>query len=241
MNNLCIIIKTCDKFIHLVEGVMYGIEKYYPNHPKIYLLGYAKPKFKLENNWEFISFGDDTGPNDWSNVFIKFFNDYKFNEFLLFYDDMFFLGDVDNKQINDLHKILVNDKNIGKISICGTLSNQSDYYIGRVDNEYNYNIVEVKQDMIYRLSTQPAIWNVNFFLKYMKPNMDPWSYELQHPKKDGVKIYSIKTNIPVSLSHFYRKGGKEFLQDKWYISWTDNKIMEDNDKVMINKILNFKI
>lgn len=241
MSQLCVILKTCDKFIHLVEGVMYGIEKYWVNHPKIYLLGYSEPKFKLKNNWEFISFGVDSGPNDWSNVFIKFFSDNDFTEFLLFYDDMFFLGEVDDTQIKRLHKILTNDKDIGKISLCGTLSTESDYYNGEVENEHGYDIVNVKQNMIYRLSSQPAIWNVDYFLRYLKPNMDPWKFELQHPTYDGVKIYSVRTNRPVSLSHFYRKGGEIFLHDKWYVSWTDDKIMTHDDKLMMNKILNFKV
>ncbi len=75
-------------------------------------------------------------------------------------------------------------------------------------------------------------------MKYLKRFQSPWQYESLNPVNDGYKIYSVRSNRPISLSHFFRYGN-EFLPDMWYKSWTDKKVMKYEDQRVIKNMLNF--
>ena len=241
MDNYVIILRTCDKFLKYSEGILYTLEKYWKNHPKVYFLSYESPKFKLPNTWEHYSMGKDNGAQIWSNGFIDFFNDYpEIDYFLFLLDDMFFLDTVDVKQIEYLVHIMKNDSNVGKIQISGSHAKPKDNIPIENSIYNNSDLGKLRQNSQYRLSTLPAIWKKDFFLKYMEKNLNPWEFELQHPKNDGIDIYTVRTNRPISLSHFFRRGN-EFLSNKWYISHTDDKVMKEEDKKIIAEMFNWKL
>lgn len=237
MDDFVLILRTCDAFLKYCEGVAYTVEKYYPNHPEMNFLTYKNPDYKLPEDWKKFSMGLDLGIQIWSNGFIEFFNsrpDIKF--FLLFFDDMFVLDKVDSEQIKYLLSMMKIDEKIGKIQLGG--SHTTLPYYESVVKDDKYDLVSLSQNVEYRASTQPAIWRVDYFLKYLRPLQSPWDYENVHPRNDGYKIYSVRSNRPLSLSHFFRHGN-QFLPDKWYQSWTDNKTMSEDDKEIIRKKLNF--
>lgn len=57
--NLKIIIPTCDKYMHAVEGLMYTLNKYFNISNKIILIGYSEPKFIRPEELKYLK-GDST-------------------------------------------------------------------------------------------------------------------------------------------------------------------------------------
>ena len=240
MNDYVIILRTCDKFLKYTEGLVWTIEKYWKNHPKAYFLSYKKPEFDLPKKWEFFSMGEDLGPKIWSNGFIDFFKEHhEIKHIFFFLDDMFILDDVDNKQMDYLYSIMLSDENIGKIQVGGSHADAKwNEPILKKQIYHEYDLAAIKQNVEYRLSSHPGFWRVDYFLKYMRYNQNPWEFELQHPKNDGVSLYTVRSNRPISMSHLFRQG-KTTVGESWDKSWTDDKIMKPEDREYLGKKFNW--
>jgi hypothetical protein len=235
MKELKIIIPTCDKYLHLVEGLIYTINKYWDNHGEVIILGYTTPNYNLPKNMKFISMGEDRGAKLWSNDLIEFFKTFEEDYFINLIDDTLIIRPVDNNRINNLFEYMTSNESVNKIFLTGSLvepSRSFDY--GKLD------LLEVKQESDYRTSVQFSIIKTSFFKKYLKPNQTPWEYELQNSKNDGLKVLTVKKdrNAPIIYSHLYRDNIG--LIPEWYISKKTNLVMYEEDKQIIKKMLNFK-
>jgi len=73
----------------------------------------------------------------------------------------------------------------GRINLSDECCKQKhEYFYGYHENKIFHNT----QDAEYRLSTQPSLWNKEFLLQYLKPDLSPWDFESQQPKNDGWEI-----------------------------------------------------
>ena len=66
-------------------------------------------------------------------------------------------------------------------------------------SDYEDGLVIFDQDVDYRLSLHPAIWKREYFLKYLKPSMSCWQFELKDndkAKNDGARIIAHKYSYP---------------------------------------------
>jgi len=235
-SDIKIIIPTCNHYLHLNEGLLWTLDKFWPNHGDVILVGYEHPKFKLGKGVEFVSMGEQTGPEDWSNDLIRFFKDFTDAFFINAIDDSLMTRNADVTQLEYLFNMLKNDEDIGKIFIHGSLN----YPKMRVRLEDpKYSLVTINQDSNYRTSIQSAIWRRSYFLQLLKPNLDPWAYEMQHVKNDGVTILSTSSNHPTMYSHLYRKGG-HFMKTAWWKSVFEPTELGEEDKAHLSKMLNLK-
>jgi hypothetical protein len=237
--DLKIIIPTCDRYIHAVEGLMYTLNKYLNIDNKILLLGYKEPDFKLLDNWEFISLGSDTGVNNWSNDLLKFFENFKDEYFINMIDDTLMTRMADINKINLAFDYMLKNKEVKKVFLHGSLTHKSTSSMlgGTVltpISELNNQFYDVNQVSNYRSSLQSAIWNRNYFLTILKPNHTPWAFETQHVKNDGARILTTVENHPIMFSHIYIKGG---LFNKWNESIYEDGGLTDEDTKTIKEML----
>jgi hypothetical protein len=237
--NLKILIPTCDKYIHVIEGLMYTLTKYFNVDNKIIVLGYSEPKFKLNNNWEFISLGVDTGVDNWSNDLIKFFETFTDEYFINMIDDTLMTRVSDINKMKLIFNYMLTNRDVKKVFLHGSLTNRSDSKMLRgtiltpvieLDNKF----YDVNQTSNYRSSLQSSIWDRNYFLNLLKPNLTPWSFETQHIKNDGVRILTTVNNDPLMFSHMYVKGN---LVNNWYESIYENSKLPSDDITIIKNIL----
>ena len=239
VEDLKIFIPTCDNYIRFVEPLMYTINKYWPLKNKFIVLGYQPPKFKLADNWEFVSLGVDYGPGTWSNGLIEYFS--KFNEeyFINVCDEslMTRMSDVSKVQLG-LDYMLKN-RLVKKCFLIGSLSSGNKALLGDIEltpvQELNGVFYDVNQTCDYRSSVQSAIWSTDYFLQLLKPNQSPWEFETQHVKNDGVRILTTVKDHPTMYSHLYARG--YYLPD-WYQSVFEDTKLSDEDIQHITKMLN---
>lgn len=237
--DLKIIIPTCDKYMHAVEGLMYTLDKYFNVDNKIILIGYSEPKFKLSDNWEFISLGIDTGVNNWSNDLLKFFNTFKDEYFINMIDDTLMTRPANIDKIKMVFDYMLKNKEVKKTFLHGSLTHRSTSRMlgGTVLTpvvELNNEFCDVNQISNYRSSLQSAIWDRGYFLTILKPNHTPWSFETQHVKNDGARILTTTDNHPIMFSHIYIKGG---LFEKWPKSIYEEGGLSNEDITIIKEML----
>ena len=230
VDQLRVLIPACDKYTHLVEGLMYTTNKFWACKNRFTILGYSQPKFKLLPNWDFISLGVDTGPQNWSNDLLKFFKTFKDEYFINMIDDGIMTRKADMDKIQAAYAYMLENKQVKKCFLHGSLSSGDKSLLGDIEltpTEGLPGFWDVNQTADYRTSIQPAIWSTEYFLQSLKPNLNPWEFETQHTKNDGARILTTKDNHPTMYGGLYRIGG--VLVPNWYESvFEDTKLPQED-------------
>ena len=87
-----IFILTCDKSIDTIEGFQYCFNKYWDPSQQVTVLGYKSPVFKLNDNFKFISLGEDRGANYIGGDLINFFQSIDDTHFIFSVDDFLLIN-----------------------------------------------------------------------------------------------------------------------------------------------------
>ena len=193
--------KLCPINVHFLN-------KYW-NNLDITIVGY-EDVLKLTNlpsNVRTVSLGNqsDYGTN-WTNALIPYFQQIPEKYFTLILDDHILLNKVDEEKIKILEKWF-DEENADKAMIGGGISLQQ---ASKVDDK----VLLFNQNADYRTSLHPAIWTKKYFLKYLKPDMSSWDFELKNnheAKNDGGRIINLSYNYPAephpySYLELYTKG-----------------------------------
>ena len=232
-----IYISTSDNYLHILKPFSYLFNKFWSDKQKVFILGYESPSFDLPNNFEFISMGEQKGIQYWANDLHKFFSSIDDEHFIYSMEDHFILDYVDIKLFEYLKKYLNDD--VGRISLATQLANKQHTIIETVGD---INIVESHPSIQYRLCTQWSIWNKDFMLQYLKPNMSAWDFELQgfkEPLNDGYRVIGLENGQVVNHGDASRAGGDRDSQNEYNFNsvlWNKNRKYEENilDKNIIN-------
>ena len=184
------------------------LNKYWPGLD-ITIIGYDEV-LHLENlppnvNVACVGGQDDFGTT-WTNALIPFFENIPESYFALNFDDHILMNEVDLDKLKILEEQFMAE-NIDKAQIGGGIS--------LVHTEpFTDDILLFKQGIDYRLSLHPSIWTKKYFLKYLRPNMTAWDFELvsnREASQDGAKIVNLKCDYPkerhlYSYFELYSKG-----------------------------------
>jgi hypothetical protein len=239
---LKVVIPTCDHYVHILEALLYTLEKFWPCNSEFIVLGYSSPKFELKPNWKFVSLGQDTGPNNWANDLLRFFNTFDEEYFVFMADDVLMTRMSDLKKAEFAFNYMLKNKEVKKCFLQGSLTvNTWMFGALRLDpvEELGNIFYDVNQVCEYRSSLQIAIWSTQYFLECLKPGMSPWDFELQAKKNDGARILTTKENHPVMFSHLYRKGFQ--LESNWYTSVFEDTQLPMEDVIYVAKLLNINL
>jgi hypothetical protein len=239
VEDLKILIPTCDGYIQFVEALMYTVDKYWPCKNQFVVLGYQPPKFKLKDNWEFVSLGKDYGPGAWSNGLIDYFKSFEDQHFINMCDESLMTRPSDINKVRIAFDYMLKNRLVKKSFLIGSLSSGNKALLGDIEltpvEELNGMFHDVNQVCDYRSSVQSAIWSTDYFLQLLKPNQSPWDFETQHAKNDGVRILTTLKDHPTMYSHLYARG--RYLPD-WYQSVFENTKLNDEDINHIATMLN---
>ena len=232
-----IYISTSDNYLHILKPFSYLFNEFWSDTQKVFILGYKSPQFDLPDNFKFISMVEQKGIQYWANDLHKFFSSVDDEYFIYSMEDHFILDYVDIKLFEYLKKYLNDD--VGRISLATQLANKQHTIIETVGD---INIVESHPSIQYRLCTQWSIWNKDFMLQYLKPNMSAWDFELQgfkEPLNDGYRVIGLENGQVVNHGDASRAGGDRDSQNEYNFNsvlWNKNRKYEENilDKNIIN-------
>jgi hypothetical protein len=177
-----VIVTTSGGYEHLVKIFTYLFNKNWGPYQQVELVGYEEPK-DLPDNFTFYSLGKQKpGKHNFSNDLRPYF---KMQEqwFIWIFEDTFVRG-INLELMRTLRKLLP-FTSVGRINLSTETMKQKHKGFAVIDG---YAIYENTNDAKYRLSTQPSIWNRDYLLQYLKPNLSPWEFETQKSTNDGWRI-----------------------------------------------------
>lgn len=207
---------VCDKYHFLIKPFCYLFNKFWGLDQKVIFLGYKKVTYELPSNFSFISLGSDLGPLKWSNPLIKFFNNLQESHFILGLEDTLLTGPFNKNIFSILIKELSNP-DVGRIHLSRDIVTRPHYLYKKIDKDFS--IIEAKEDALFRVSLGTwSIWNKEYFLKYLTPNLSIWDFEKPNRGAyDGFHILGTKSekgppdNAPLDVTNAIWRGNSKRL------------------------------
>ena len=237
MNNLKIYVTTSDDYVHLIKPFQFLFNKFWKN-AKVTILGYDNPKFKLNDNFEFVSLGTSTHtPSEWGTDLKQFFEQTDDEFFILMLEDMFIVKPVNIKMLETIKSLL--NINVGRFNISNNIDESPLLQYETMGEIEEVELIQCTQDSNYRLSCMPSIWQTNYFLKYLQNGWSPWEFELRGSilaKNDGYQILGTKANHALYHSLAIRKGNLNSELDFRVCDQWDNSL-DSRIASMLNKSL----
>jgi len=231
-----IYVLTSDKSMHIVEALQYTFNTYWTDkHQKVCILGYSEPAFELQDNFEFISLGEDNGPRVGKDL-IDFFNSIDDKHFIFCVDDFPLISNIDDEMLEYAKTVMKDNSNIGRFGLTGDNKNRQHTVVDKTDN---HEVIMNTQTADYKLSAVWSIWNKEYFLKYLTPSMNLWEWEIDGSslsKYDEYEIMGTNHKYTINTCHIYKQGK---IKPDWYESVWDKDIkIEEGIKRYIIRILN---
>jgi hypothetical protein len=198
-----IIVTTSNKYLHILPIFCHLFNKYWDSKQQVEIVGYDKPTIELPINFNFVSLGKQTDDKqNFTRDLRKYFS--KQNTFFFwFMEDTFIKAPVDFRGINYLKSLTEKIPNVGRINLTGEVLKQDNEYLTTIDGR---DIYKNNKYSLYRLSTQPSIWNKYFALQYMVEDLSPWEFECQSDHAtDDFQVIGLADNIPFKHNEGVRK------------------------------------
>lgn len=172
--NVAIAFIVYDGYEDLWDDAIRCIDKFWPNHPQIYMFTNA-----ISHNWDNVKSYPVGVHAEWSMKVQKAVEVIEEDYFILLLEDFFIGASVDNNEFSQLMDY-IEGNDIVYCKLCDNnriLPSQKPKY----DNETPFQIIRKNQK--YGICLQPAIWNKNFLKALVgEGNYNAWVFELNQIK-----------------------------------------------------------
>jgi hypothetical protein len=221
-----IYITTSDNYLNVLKIYCFLFNKFWSEKQEVNIVGFKRPDFILPDNFNFISLGEQKGPQYWRRDWLKMLNTIKEDYFIHMEENELFLRPINFEVLSDLKNRL--NSNIGRIGLTPGISRR---IWNLVEKKENYDIIELSQSGEYRITLRASIWNKKYLEKYLNFNADDWiNFEIicsQAAKNDGYNILS--SNKQYVINNF---------DGVWHEQWEKYPNAIDFDQIE-NKRSNF--
>lgn len=192
MSDYKIIFSTSDSYHHLLRMNIYSFNKNWSKDQPVEIVGYREPDFELPANFTFVSLGEQKGgAENFGGDLREYFK--KQPEFFIWAFDDSYWREVNFEALNYLWSI--QNSSIGRTNLCSRATKLQEHFIAYKDS--GHIILENTQRALYRLCTQPSIWNRQFLLKYLNPGLNVWRFETQKSFNDGYRIIGLEEEVVI--------------------------------------------
>jgi hypothetical protein len=203
-----VLITTSNKYLHLLVPFSTLFNKYWPGQD-VTFLGFDNPNIpELPDNFNYVSLGkqSDFGTY-WTNPIIPYINELEDDYFAITCEDLVLTHPIDLKKLNILEEE-IKLGNVDKAMLDSHL-NWNLRFKGEM-HPYKEGILKLSQFAEYRTSLSPAIWRKEYFMRYCKPNMTIWDFELKNmpeSQRDKATIISLdQDEWLLKYGNVYKKG-----------------------------------
>lgn len=178
-----IYITTCDKYIRALLPMAHLMEKYWPQHPNIEVIGFTPPPFKLPYSWTFHSMGnqEDYPFGKWTNAVGDFIASRPEEVFVLMLEDMWPIRKVDREAIQILVDYMHQFEYVARIDLTGDrlyAMGMKDYApVNRLD------LIQSMPGSPYHCSLMAGLWRKQAALEVFQRDWSPHDVELQGTPK----------------------------------------------------------
>ena len=174
-----VVVMTSDKYIDAVRPYSYLLNKYWVPNPRVFVMGFTPPSFKLPENFSFHSLGrfEDYPFGKWSNAMRKAVELVPDDVFCLMLEDYWPTRQVDTRAVKILYDYMHQFKYVFKIDLCGDR-----LYAFGADLNYGHvahlDLVKSMPGSPYHCSLMSGLWRKEHFLRHLVPNESPHEVEL---------------------------------------------------------------
>ena len=159
--------------------------KYWPGQ-EIVFLGFDECEVpQLPDNCSFVSLGKQSEYGRiWSTPLIPYMKEVQDEYFVFTMEDVMLIDHV------DIDKVKILEDQIKQ----GASKAHLDRSINNRTSPLKDGVLAVLPNATYRTSLSPSIWTKRYFMKYLKPEMTAWDFEMENMEKaknDGNLIISL--------------------------------------------------
>lgn len=198
-----IICTTSNAYSHIVPVFIYLFRKYWSDMVPVEIVGYDHPKYNLPSGWTFHSMGKQIGgPENFTRDLRKYFM--MQDQFFIWLMEDTFIKSVDLYIIDVVRAKIGTLGNCGRFNLTAECTKQDHYYYGET---YGKKLYANSKTSLYRLSTQPSIWNRDYVLQYMQRDLSAWGFECQsdYQNDDWAVLGFGKEDAPLRSNEGVRK------------------------------------
>jgi hypothetical protein len=169
-----IYIPCCDESLPIVKVSSYLFNKFWPA-AKVNYLGFSEPKFDLYgDNHTFHSLAEEQegGASNWTSYIYNFMHSLNDEHVIFFIDDYWLCQTPNHELLERAVRLATTNKKIGRFDLT-------------FDSQVEGNLLPMKKGVHvkhplapYRISTQPSIWKLEYFLELLDNKWSPWQFEL---------------------------------------------------------------
>ena len=201
LNNIAILVISCDKYSDLWPIFFGSLFKYWPNCSLKIYLGSNYKKFH-HNNVTMINIGDDS---DYSSNLLAMVKEIEEDYVITTVEDVFFSAPVDEEHLF-LHFQEFFDNNATYLKLLPS-------YPCGYDRDVSKRIASVASGVRYRLGVGASLWNKRILTSNLVPGMSAWQMEREGvfgkdiPATDVYAVnYHFSGKIPFQYVHGVMKG-----------------------------------
>jgi hypothetical protein len=198
-----ICVTTSNAYKHLIPIFCFLFNKFWDSKQRVEIVGYDQPPYNLPSNFHFVSLGKQTeDKQNFTRDLRKYFS--KKDKYIIWMmEDTFLRKPVDFKSLNLVKSLTEKFTDVGRVNLTREGVKQDHSFLANVGG---YDVFQNDKFSIYRLSTQPSIWNKHFALQYMAEDLTPWEFECQSDHAvDEFKILGLDRDAPVKHNEGVRK------------------------------------
>ena len=198
-----VITTSSDRYLHILPIFCHLFNFYWSKDQQVEIVGYNPPPYNLPTNFNFVSLGKQTeDKQNFTRDLRKYFS--KQDRFFVWMmEDTFLRSPVDFKALNLVKSLTEKFTDVGRVNLTREGMKQDHSLLANVGG---YDVYQNDKFSIYRLSTQPSVWNKHFALQYMTEDLSPWEFECQADHAvDEFKILGLDQDAPVKHNEGVRK------------------------------------
>lgn len=176
--DLQVYIPCCDASLPIVKINSYLFNKFWPS-VKVNYLGFSSPDFNFYNdNHKFHKLADkqEGGANKWTRYIHDYLKTIDDKHIIFSIDDYWLCQEPNMPMINEAINFARLNTKVGRFDL--TFDSQVEGSIISVNSLKQKNIFLKHPQARYRVSTQPAIWKLEYLLKILDNDWSPWQFEL---------------------------------------------------------------
>jgi hypothetical protein len=167
-----ILVTTSNQQLRLLKPHATLFNRYWPGQ-QVTILGFDTIGLpRLPANFEYVSLGrqDDFG-RYWTDPLIPYINELDEDYFVLMMGDFLLTDYVEIERLKALESEIING-DADKVVL--------DTHLSAYTVPYKPGIRELRQEAPYRTTLHPAIWRKEYFLKFLKPKLTAWQFEIHN-------------------------------------------------------------
>jgi hypothetical protein len=226
MNNVSVLINSCDKYNDVVELNLCAFKEYWPDCSYPIFINTETIKYN-SNIFNINSINSKF--DSWGKRFLNCLNKIDSDLVLVVYDDYILEKKVKTSELN---KIVVKMSNNNQLT-CFYLKH-TDFHI-KSDKENDLFYVE--NSNYYQVNSGPALWRRKDLISLLNENDDPWSWEffaMYRKSAEDLKFCSVPNSNENIYEYNHIKGGAVY-RGKWVEDVVLPKIQKYNLNINIEE------